>query len=127
MIEDQLKKPKQKKQQAEVQKKIESKRAFKQFKLYDEDDVFGPEMLFLEMMFKQSRANESKKQDEDVNSDEELITKNTRECLLDLEQGIESFLGCRLKRDKQQLVRNFENKELLIGKAGSLGWESERN
>jgi hypothetical protein len=87
--------------------------------------VFGAEMLYLEMMFQQSRGHQSKQQDEDVNSDEELIIKNTKECLIDLREAIDSFVNSRLKREKQKFVRNYQNKDLTFGKVGALRWENE--
>jgi len=126
MEEDILKKKyRNKKQLNKLNKEIETKRQFKHFKVFSEDDVFGPAMAYLEVMFRQKQEQNGpvKTQDEDVNSDEDLVTKNTKDCLTDLKVGIDEFIGSRLKREKQELVRNYANTKLYTGKAGALAWE----
>ena len=62
--------------------------------------MFEPSLLYLDAMFQQSKPPVSKVQDEDINSDEELIYKNQRESLEDLRSGIDRFSS--MKRVKNR-------------------------
>ena len=84
----------------EALKKIESNREYRSFKVYQEEEVFDQSLLYLDAMFQQSKPPVSKVQDEDINSDEELIAKNQRESLNDLHNGIERFAAKKKVKDR---------------------------
>ena len=107
----------------EAVKKIEQKRQFTVFKMYKEEEVFDQSLLYLDHMFQQSKPPMVHAQDEDINSDEDLIAKNQKESLNDLISGIDKFMNKKKVSHKQELVRNWKNKLLTCGKAGSLGYE----
>lgn len=54
----------------------------KHFKVYNEDDVFGPMVAYPEEIFneKQRQSGKFKTRDEEVNSDEDLVPKNKKDC-----------------------------------------------
>jgi len=107
--------------------KLNKSREYREFKLYTEEEVFKPNMLRLEMMFRASLDpnQASKTQDEDVDSDEELINRNKKESLTDLKNGINQFMGIELGqktkkplvKQRKELVHNFKNNEILKGRA----------
>ena len=99
---------KSKKVQNKIAEKINQNREFRQFKLYTEEEVFKPNMLRLEMMFRASLDpnQASKTQDEDLDSDEELINRNKKESLNDLKNGINRFMGIEPgQKAKKPLVK----------------------
>ena len=96
-------------------------RKFKPFKCYDEDQVLHPSLLYLDAMYQQSRPPVSKVQDEDVHSEAELVFQNQKDSLADLRKEIECFVKTTRVVQKQALVNNWKNKNLMMGKAGSIG------
>lgn len=82
-------------------KLLENRRQFKKFKMYKEDEVFGDSMIYLEALFRQSQPEKSRLQDEDVNSDEDLIQKNKRDNLNDLKESILKFLTLKNLKSKR--------------------------
>ena len=110
---------KPKKLQNKIAQKLNQNREFREFKLYTEEEVFKPNMLRLEMMFRASLdPNQAQKnQDEDIDSDEELIMRNKKESLNDLRNGIHYFMGIEsgqkqkkpLVKERKEYVSNFKN------------------
>ena len=115
--------------------KLNKSREYREFKLYTEEEVFKPNMLRLEMMFRASLDpnQASKTQDEDVDSDEELINRNKKESLTDLKNGINQFMGIELGqktkkplvKQRKEFVHNFKNNEILKGRAAREEYEYE--
>ena len=103
-------------------KLLESRRQLKKFKLYKEDEVFGDSMLYLEALFRQTQPEKTRCQDEDVNSDEELVQKNKRDNLLDLKETILKFLALKNLKTKRDMVRNYRNTKIMTGALGEQVW-----
>ena len=118
-----------------LRKMIDKNRSFVKFKCYDEDKLFSAEMRQLETMYRQSREQQMrqqgfinhKDQDEDVNTDEDLLVNNKKVVSTELKMGIDQFTAINRKQSltklkilkaKQELVRNFENKLVLSGTVG---------
>ena len=84
--------------------KKKTRREYKEFNCYDEEDVFNQEILYLDTLFNQARAQNNVKdrngnalvcKDEDLDSDEELVKRNVRDSLNDLKTSINSFVKNR--------------------------------
>lgn len=70
-------------------------------------------------MHRQAQAVE-KTQDEDIDTDEEILNGNLKGNLDDLRSSIAQFMGKKTLRQQRAMVRNYENEQLLKGKAGDL-------
>jgi len=111
------------------------------FKCYQEDKLFNQDMQSLEAMYRQSRQEQIEQggvdlskveQDEDVNTDEELVLNNKKMVLSELRASVDQFVAqgrkktndCEAKvlKARQELVRNYRNVVVLTG-AGGEAWE----
>mmetsp|Transcript_4459 Transcript_4459/g.7621 ORF Transcript_4459/g.7621 Transcript_4459/m.7621 type:complete len:99 (+) Transcript_4459:1412-1708(+) len=98
-------------------------------------------MQSLEAMYRQSRQEQIEQggvdlskveQDEDVNTDEELVLNNKKMVLSELRASVDQFVAqgrkktndCEAKvlKARQELVRNYRNVVVLTG-AGGEAWE----
>lgn len=59
-------------------------------------------------------------QDEDIDTDEDLLIRNIKDSKEDLKKSIQDFLTARSKQSKKKQVFNFENAAILKGKCGDL-------
>ena len=59
-------------------------------------------------------------QDEDIDTDEDLLIRNIKDSKEDLKKSIQDFLAARSKQSKKKQVFNFENAAILKGKCGDL-------
>ena len=58
-------------------------------------------------------------QDEDVETDEDLLIRNIKDCVQDLKKSIQEFLAnSKNKQRRKSMVYNYENKVIMKGKAG---------
>jgi len=84
-------------------------------------------MARLDMMFRQSLEDEGPvkqlEQDEDVDSDEDIVEKNRADTLFDLGEAIQEFELAKKLKTKRDLVRNYANNQLTKGRAGFMQWE----
>ena len=101
--------------------------------MYQEEQLFSEDMMELEKMFLQSQVEKCEQlgiarmpmQDEDVETDEELLNKNQTDVLGYFKESIQNFCGLDVngkgikkltKKQKKEQVRNYENKEILSKK-----------
>ena len=103
-----------------------------EFRLYNEDDLFLSSMKNLELMYQDSQRqmcemlneDRSKVQDEDVETDEEVMSKNIKDVQRELKKSILDFVGQgsvkTCLKQKKELVCNFSNRALYRGRIGDL-------
>jgi hypothetical protein len=86
---------------------IEGNRTFEKFRCYEEDKIFDAHMKDLDKMYRESRAEQLRQQglehnmeqDEDINTDEDLMVNNKKVILTELRAQIDQFaaLGRKAK------------------------------
>ena len=98
------------------------KAKLKPFKLYTEDCIFSQKMKEFEQLYQASLCRKQAQYDEDMASDEDLVTRSKKENMKELKSSIHQFMGQGKERfrvkDKKELVSNYINKAILQGKVG---------
>ena len=106
----------------QMQKRFDEDREWVDFKVYQEEKLFTPDMRKLEEMFLESQKERLREQgldrpvlDEDVETDEEILARNLGDVFQMVTESISEFSTVP-KKKKRELVRNYENKKIFSKK-----------